>query len=215
MRSLPRIVKRPGRDQDIRPYDFFAGFKIVETEPTEEEELEKEVGEEDHRENEESELLKRISVLEEETLRKAEEQAGQILQDARQQAELLREQGYAEGTDAGREAGFQEAYEEQRRLLDAELQELRKQISDVLLSVSIEKTKVLEQYIDDLKRISLAVAEKIIQTSLQSSGDIVKRMILAATDKITKKQWAKIYITKCDTGVSMEVDTEFLEALSR
>ena len=112
MRSLPRIVKRPGRDQDIRPYDFFAGFKIVETEPTEEEELEKEVGEEDHRENEESELLKRISVLEEETLRKAEEQAGQILQDARQQAELLREQGYAEGTDAGREAGFQEAYEE-------------------------------------------------------------------------------------------------------
>ena len=68
---------------------------------------------------------------------------------------------------------------------------------------------------DDLKRISLAVAEKIIQTSLQSSGDIVKRMILAATDKITKKQWAKIYITKCDTGISMDVDTEFLDAMSK
>ena len=68
---------------------------------------------------------------------------------------------------------------------------------------------------DDLKRISLTVAEKVIQTSLQSSGDVVKRMILAATDKITKKQWAKIYITKCDVAVSMDVDTEFLDKLSK
>lgn len=73
---------------------------------------------------------------------------------------------------------------------------------------------MLEKYVDDLKRISLAVAEKIVQTSLQSSGDIVKRMILSATDKITRKQWAKIYLTKCETGVSMEVDAEFLDALS-
>ena len=36
MKSLPRIVKEPDSDQDIRPYDFFAGFKIVE-EPQEEE----------------------------------------------------------------------------------------------------------------------------------------------------------------------------------
>ena len=82
-------------------------------------------------------------------------------------------------------------------------------------SVSIEKEKLLEQYVDDLRKISLAIAEKIVQTSLQSSSDIIKRMILAATDKITKKQWAKIYITKCSAGVSMEVDAEFLEALSR
>ena len=85
----------------------------------------------------------------------------------------------------------------------------------MLQSVAVEKEKLLEQYVDDRKKISLAIAEKIVQTSLQSSSDIIKRMILAATDKITKKQWAKIYITKCNTGVSMEVDAEFLEALSR
>lgn len=38
---------------------------------------------------------------------------------------------------------------------------------------------------------------------------------LAATDKIRKKQWAKIYVTKAETGVSMEVDAEFLEAMSK
>ena len=105
--------------------------------------------------------------------------------------------------------------DEQRRLLDAEIQELQNNISEVLRSVTAEKEKLLEQYVDDLKRISLTVAEKVIQTSLQSSGDVVKRMILAATDKITKKQWAKIYITKCDVAVSMDVDTEFLDKLSK
>ena len=85
-------------------------------------------------------------------------------------------------------------------MLDAEIRSFQEDIAKVLESVSIEKTKMLEKYVDDLKRISLAVAEKIVQTSLQSSGDIVKRMILAATDKITRKQWAKIYITKCETG---------------
>ena len=29
-----------------------------------------------------------------------------------------------------------------------------------------------------------------------------------------KRQWAKIYITKCNTALSLDVDTEFLEALS-
>lgn len=202
MKSLPRIVKEPEKKQDVKPYDFFAGFKIIE-EPKEEEE--------DTEEEEEEELSPSV----EEILEDARSQARQIISDARSQAEFLRDQGYREGQEKGREDGFQEAYNEQRRLLDAEIRELKDNISEVIQSVSVEKEKLLEQYVDDLKKISLTVAEKVIQTSLQSSGDIVKRMILAATDKITKKQWAKIYITKCDTGVSMDVDTEFLDKLSR
>ena len=40
-------------------------------------------------------------------------------------------------------------------------------------------------------------------------------MILAATEKLKKRQWAKIYITKCNTDVNMEVDEEFLESSVR
>lgn len=206
MKSLPRIVKEPDGDQDIRPYDFFAGFKIVE-EPQEEdpeEEDEEEAGEEETISPEE---LERMAA-------EAEEKAQKIVSDARKQAEILREKGYREGREEGAKDGAREAYEEQRKILDEEVQELQRNITEVIQSVSREKEKLLEQYIDDLKRISLAVAEKIIQTSLQSSGDIVKRMILAATDKITKKRWAKIYITKCNTSVSMDVDAEFMEALA-
>lgn len=206
---MPRIVKKPDEEQGIKPFDFFAGFKIHEEEPQEEPEDIQES------ENEEEEAAKSITAMEEEILENARRRADKILADAREQAEILREQGYREGVETGHVDGTRQALEEHRQTLDAELHELRKNIREVIRDVSVEKEKLIEQYIDDLKRISLAVAEKIIQTSLQSSGDIVKRMILSATDKMQRKQWAKIYVTKCGTGISMEVDAEFLEAMSK
>lgn len=212
---MPRVMKRPGEEQDIRPYDFFAGFRIERTvdaeEPDEDEEEEEEVEEEKDAKEQYEELLE----AEKKIVAEAEEQAKRILDDAHKQADILRQKAFTEGHEEGVEAGFKKAHDEQREFLDQEIRQLQANASEVMRSISIEKTKLLEQYVDDLKKISLAIAEKIIQTSLQSSGDIVKRMILAATDKITKKQWAKIYITKCETGISMEVDAEFLDALSK
>ena len=209
---MPRIMKEPGEAQDIRPYDFFAGFRIERTinaeEPEEEEEEDGGAKDEEQEERFATEAANEI-------IAEAEKKAEQILADARGQADILRQKAFRDGYEEGCQNGTRDAYEEQRKLLDQEIRQLQTNAADVIESVSIEKAKLLEQYVDDLKRISLAVAEKIIQTSLQSSGDIVKRMILAATDKITKKQWAKIYITKCDTGISMDVDTEFLDAMSK
>lgn len=209
MRSLPRIVKKPGEDQNVRSFDFFAGFRMDEPETPEEPEDEPADSEED-----EDEEAAQVSDSKREILDEAKRQADKILSDAREQAEILRERSFIEGREEGRREGFEAAHREQREILDEEIRGLQRNIEEVLNSVSVEKTKMLEKYVDDLKRISLMVAEKIVQTSLQSSGDIVKRMILAATDKITRKRWAKIYLTKCEAGVSMEVDAEFLEALS-
>lgn len=203
MRSLSRIVKKREEDQQIQPYNFFAGFTIEE--PEEEEAVE------DVQEEEEPDELQEAA---NERIRKAKEEAEKILSEAREQADILRDEAFRQGEAEGREAGEQKAYEEQRVLLDAEIRSLQTQIADIVLSVEREKEKLIEESVDDLKRISIAVAEKIIQTSLQSSGDIIKRMILSATDKMKKKQWAKIYVTKCKTNLAMEVDSEFLEALS-
>lgn len=206
MKSLSRIVKEPTEEHKVRPYDFFSGFTkagIKKQEHWEEEEPEEE---------EEEDLADDASSSE--IIEKARHKAEQILNDARKQAEILREKAYAEGMEEGRMAGYRQAHEEQRLLLDEEINSMKRNIKDLIESVTIEKTKIIESSIDNLKDISLAVAEKIIKTSLQSSGDIVKRMILAATDKMTKRQWAKIYVTKSNTAMSLEVDTEFLDALS-
>lgn len=198
MKSLPRIMKGPKEEETIRPYDFFAGFQIESREEETEEDAEEEPA----------------ALTEEEIRKEAEADAARLLEEAREQAQFLREEAYSKGYQEGREEGLKQAYEEQRKILDGEIRNLQRNAADVVQSVSIEKEKMLEQYIDDLKNISLTVAEKIIQTSISSSGDIVKRMILAATDKLTKKQWAKIYITKCNTGISLDVDSAFLDALS-
>ncbi len=196
MRLLSKIMKSVDDGRDVRPYDFFAGFQMEETQ-------------------EEAETLPEDSFAMDERAEQAEALARQILNDAREQAELLREEAYEQGRREGEEEGLRQAYEEHRQILNEEIRRFQTNMADVIQSVSIEKDKILERYIDNLKEISLTVAEKIIQTSIRSSGDIVKRMILAATDKMTKKQWAKIYVTKCNTGISLSVDEEFLEALSR
>lgn len=136
------------------------------------------------------------------------------VQEARQQAELLREEAFEEGKKAGEQEGIRSAYEEHRKMLNKELRSFQQNFADVIRDVSIQKDKILEKNIDDLKQISISIAEKVIHTSIRSSEEIIKRMILAATEKLKKRQWAKIYITKCNTDVNMEVDAEFLESLS-
>ncbi len=82
MKSLPRIVKEPDHGQDIKPYDFFAGFKIAEDPP--EEDPEEEGVEEEAEEEEETispEELERM-------VAEAEEKARKIVSDARQQADI-------------------------------------------------------------------------------------------------------------------------------
>ena len=197
MRSLSKVLKSAGQEQQVLPYDFFAGFQIEETQTAEEEALEEE------------------SFTADERTEQAETLARQILNDAREQAELLREEAYEQGKREGQEEGLRQAYEEHRQILNEEIRRFQTNMADVIQSVTVEKEKILERYVDNLKEISLTVAEKIVQTSIRSSGDIVKRMILAATDKMTKKQWAKIYVTKCNTGISLSVEVEFLEELSK
>ncbi|HCO28158.1 MAG TPA: flagellar biosynthesis/type III secretory pathway protein, partial [Lachnospiraceae bacterium] len=58
------------------------------------------------------------------------------------------------------------------------------------------------------------IAEKIIQTSLKSSGEIIKRMIVSATDKLKKTEWVKIYIDRFGYEKLLEVDSVLAAELS-
>ena len=43
-------------------------------------------------------------------------------------------------------------------------------IKSTIEGVAEEKNRILDTYIDDLKKVTLTIAEKVIQTSLKSSG---------------------------------------------
>ncbi len=166
------------------------------------------------------------AAADEEYRRKLEE-AEKILEKAREDAKRLRgeareagyQEGYEEGKEKGYEEGFatgeQEAADKHREACQAELDNLQKQVMDAIVDMTHTKEKILEKYLDDLKNISLSVAEKIIQTSLKSSGDIVKRMIVASTEKLKKVAWAKIYVGRSEGGISIQGDSELIYELSR
>lgn len=153
-------------------------------------------------------------------MQKTIEQIQDILSKAREEAAKIKEEAYEEGYIKGMEqgctAGEKKAYEEHRVKLEETWEEVRNQVEIYAQEVQHVKEKILEEYLDDLKNIALAIGEKIIQTSLKSSGEVVKNMILSATGKLKKCAWAKIYIAEAPgEEKKIQGDAELLEELSR
>ncbi len=154
-----------------------------------------------------------------EIVERANEMAGSILKEAREQADQLKREALQEGYREGYEKGFQESMdkvkEEQGRVLKSTLQEFRTDMEQALASVEEAKKKCIRQYLDELKDCAVAVAEKVIHISLQSSGQIIKRMILAETERLDKVAWVKIYMEKTDYEMMIQTDADIISELSR
>ncbi len=81
-------------------------------------------------------------------------------------------------------------------------------------SVAERRQEMLRKYQEDLKDIAIAIAEKVVHVSLKSSGDVIKRMILSATEGRQKTEWAKIYIAKTDSQVLLHGETNLINEIS-
>ncbi len=154
----------------------------------------------------------------EELLEKARQEAAQILEEtavrAKQEQEEAREVGLREGYEAGYREGRVKAEAECRSELDRTLQTFREDMRLALKSVETAKERCVRTYLEELKDCAIAIGEKVIHISLRSSGEVIKQMIVAATEKLKKTAWVKIYIDKCDYDMMMEADADILDELS-
>ncbi|MCI8321264.1 MAG: hypothetical protein HFH02_09345 [Dorea sp.] len=147
------------------------------------------------------------------------QQAEKVLENAREAAERIKQEAYEEGIAAGRNAGYEDGFQEGEaqglenyRRKAAELEDM---LAACIVDVETQKEKTLEKYMDDLKEISLTIGEKIVRTSLRSNARVIERMILAATEKLKKSAWAKIYIGSTqEMGKDISADPRFLQELS-
>lgn len=146
-----------------------------------------------------------------------------MMADAKAEAEEMKSKAYESGSKEGYDAGYEngyatgyiEAQEIVKNTLKVEANNLLQELKDLISSTDQSKRKLLEDYKEDLKDIAIAIAEKIIHVSLKSSGDIIKRMIVSATEGIMSKDWVKIYIAKCDAEMVVDGDTELISSLSK
>ena len=101
---------------------------------------------------------------------------------ARQEQALARETGMREGYETGYREGREKAESECRQELDNTLADFREDMTRALRSVERAKENCLRTYLDELKDCAVAVGEKVIHISLRSSGEVIKQMIIAATE---------------------------------
>ena len=212
MKSLHKGIKTSYRLEDVKPLELTLDFSIPKkAEPGAGEPEPEEAVEESREEIEQREASGILS--------QARHQAKEILRQAEQDAAELKKQaekeGYLAGFKCGREEGKKQAEAEGTQAWNEKIQAVEQDVTRFLADSTREKEELLDQYLEDLKDIAVAVAQKVINVSMKSNGDVIKRMIMSATDTVKKSQWAKIYIAKADARFLAQGDAIFLKNLSR
>ena len=76
------------------------------------------------------------------------------------------------------------------------------------------REELLRETRGELCELSLAIAEKVIHVSLNSSSEVVARMIQVATEKLKRREWVHIYVGGCTAKEVSAITPELMTALA-
>lgn len=153
-----------------------------------------------------------------ELIRNARAQAERIIEEAKQaaEAEVARihqqasEEGYNQGYVEGQRKGEEEASAATRKAAQESVEAVRR----FLTQANNMRDEKIDKLSGELLDVAVAVAEKVIHVSLKSSEEIIKRMIIAATEKMKRREWVQIYVADCDVKGVAQSDPSLTAALS-
>lgn len=204
---------------DFQSEDFIEETAEQPEAVQEEEEADAQIEAEEEEETEEEKQVSLAQMYGEEILREARIEAERILAQAELEAMAQKanamEEGYEEGYRKGYDEGYAKSAADVKEQMETECHAYLEEIREIVDGVTTLKEDVLKKYTQDLKNTAIAIGEKVVQVSLKSSGSVIEKMILAATDKLKTREWAKIYISKVDADLLLRGDKDILKALSR
>lgn len=148
----------------------------------------------------------------------AREEAERILEQAREAAQVEAELIYQTARESGRQDGYEEGvaqaleegrirHEEQAALMAHEVERFLEQASTAL-------DRQMDENINELRDLAIAIAEKVVSISLRSSTDIIGRMVQAALDKRKHREWIHIYISESDVRRMGQIPATLTAAVS-
>lgn len=160
-----------------------------------------------------------IIILQRKMLRDASERAEKIINRAQIEAEQIKTEAYEEGYNSGHQEGMIDGRKAAQQQAEAEFRETIEKyqtaVAHSIIQIGEEREESFHRYLDELKEVAIAVAEKVIHISLETSGEIIKRMIIAEVEKMKKTEWIKIYIDKYDYEKLLSVDEDVAADLAR
>lgn len=143
----------------------------------------------------------------EEILVQAREQAAQEIEEQKAAAKA---EGYREGFNQGMEAAMAEGAVKLREAAESQ----GAAVEQFLKRAEAALNQQLDENIDELRDLALAVAEKVVCVSLKSSAEVIGRMIQTAVDKRRGCEWVRIYIAECDAKRMTSIPTSLTASLS-
>lgn len=155
-------------------------------------------------------------------LRDAERRANEILETARREAQeqsaAILEESRREGLEAGRAEGVaqgaRQALEEGRQNREKQAQALEAEVAKFLERAGQALDRQMDDNVEELRDLALAIAEKVVSVSLKSSSEVICRMVQAAIDKRKRREWVHIYIAECDAKQLVKIPQSLASALS-
>ena len=155
-------------------------------------------------------------------LQDAERRAAEILEtarrEAREQSEAILEESRRAGLEAGRAEGValgvQQALEEGREARERQAQAQEAEVAQFLERAGQALDRQMDDNVEELRDLALAIAEKVVSVSLKSSSEVICRMIQAAIDKRKRREWVHIYIAECDAKQLVKLPQSLTAALS-
>ncbi len=152
-------------------------------------------------------------------LKGAESRANKLISEARDEAEsiklLAKQQGFEQGFSEGSEQGFNKAIADASAQLEKDSVAFLAELDRVLTDLNVKKQELLEEHISDMQELAVTVAEKVIGVSLRSSGKVIEKMILSVTENLSQQEWVKIYLSSTEAELLLDGDPEVFDYLSR
>ena len=244
MRSLPSILKYfmkpkaeeyelPDEEQLVSqleemirlkesvPSEGAVGGKPAQEEKAVKHAAEPEAQEEEIREPESGSFERALSMAQaqaDELIRNAQAKAEHIIEQAKQAAEAevarIHQQASEEGYNQGYVEGQRKGQQEASAAMHKAAQESVEAVQRFLTQANNMRDEKIDKLSGELLDVAVTVAEKVIHVSLKSSEEIIKRMIVAATEKLKRREWVQIYVADCDVKGVAQSDPSLSAALS-
>lgn len=225
---LPKADLSSSGEFDLLDPALAAELKAIEAED-EFNEMEYETAEATVNLDLEEEPYQEVSYQEPSPIGVAQNEADQIIAQARATAdeilanvelqvadelELLRSAARDEGYRDGYARGMMDATEQSKEERESFGEAVSNELKEFLEGATQARERMLEDNVEELRDLAIAVAEKVVKVSLKTSSEVIVRMIQSATDKLKKREWVHIYISGCDTKGLAEISPQLSASMT-
>ena len=122
--------------------------------------------------------------------------------------------GHTIGYEQGKQQGFSEGEIIAQKEIDDKNEGLVAELCKQIYTVEESKDEIIKKYEKDIVKLSIDIAEKIIQTSIDKNDDIIKCIINNAIKDYRNVEWVKIYLSS-NNYITISTDKSLMQKLSR